>query len=81
MTDQQLIGIWCCLFEWRLRAVLQRPFLVLFSLQSVKDNILCYDPVDGIYGIQGKSLEWGIKGYFEETKTDNLSAKNAEFSE
>ena len=39
--------------------------------QAVKDNILYYDPVDGIYGIQGKSLEWGIKGYFEETeKTD-----------
>ncbi|MBL0732059.1 MAG: hypothetical protein JJW03_04310 [Desulfosarcina sp.] len=35
--------------------------------QAVKDNILYYDPVDGIYGIQGKSLEWGIKGYFEET--------------
>ena len=35
--------------------------------QSVKDNLLYYDPVDGIYGIQGKSLEWGIKGYFEET--------------
>ncbi|WP_035265616.1 ATP-binding protein [Desulfosarcina sp. BuS5] len=34
--------------------------------QAVKDNILYYDPVDGIYGIQGKSLEWGIKGYFEE---------------
>ena len=35
--------------------------------QAVKDNILYYDPVDGVYGIQGKSLEWGIKGYFEET--------------
>ena len=34
--------------------------------QAVKDNILYYDPVDGIYGIQGKSLKWGIKGYFEE---------------
>jgi AAA+ ATPase superfamily predicted ATPase len=33
--------------------------------QAVKDNILYYDPVDGVYGIQGKSLEWGIKGYFE----------------
>ena len=32
----------------------------------VKDNILYYDPVDGVYGVQGKSLEWGIKGYFEE---------------
>jgi hypothetical protein len=30
----------------------------------VKDNILYYDPVEGLYGIQGKSLEWGIKGYF-----------------
>ena len=42
--------------------------------QAVKDNILYYDPADGIYGIQGKSLEWGIKGYFEET--DILFAKN-----
>lgn len=32
--------------------------------QAVKDNILYYDPVDGVYGVQGKSLEWGIKGYF-----------------
>jgi len=32
--------------------------------QAVKDNILYYDPVEGMYGIQGKSLEWGIKGYF-----------------
>ena len=38
--------------------------------ESVKDNILYYDPVDGIYGIQGKSLEWGIKGYFEEMERD-----------
>ena len=41
--------------------------------QAVKENILYYDPVDGIYGIQGKSLEWGIKGYFEEM--DNLFTK------
>ena len=34
--------------------------------QAVKDNILYYDPVDGVYGVQGKSLEWGIKGYFDE---------------
>jgi AAA+ ATPase superfamily predicted ATPase len=34
--------------------------------QAVKDNILHYDPVDGIYSIQGRSLEWGIKGYFGE---------------
>ena len=34
--------------------------------QAVKDNILYYDPIEGVYGIQGKSLEWGIKGYFEE---------------
>ena len=34
--------------------------------QAVKDNILFYDPVDGVYGIQGKSLEWGVKEYFEE---------------
>jgi len=31
----------------------------------VKDNILYYDPVDGVYGVQGRSLEWGIRGYFE----------------
>ncbi len=36
--------------------------------QAVKDNILYYDPVEGIYGIQGKSLEWGIKGYFDRQK-------------
>ena len=46
--------------------------------QAVKDNILYYDPVDGIYGIQGKSLEWGIEGYFEET--DILFAENAKLS-
>ncbi len=34
--------------------------------QAVKDNILYYDPVEGAYGIQGKSLEWGIRGYFDE---------------
>lgn len=33
--------------------------------QAVKDNILYYDPVEGEYGIQGRSLEWGIKGYFD----------------
>ncbi len=33
--------------------------------QAVKDNILYYDPVEGAYGVQGKSLEWAIKGYFE----------------
>ena len=32
--------------------------------QAVKDNILYYDPVEGEYGIQGRSLEWGVKGYF-----------------
>ena len=32
--------------------------------QAVKDNILYYDLVEGTYGIQGKSLELGIKGYF-----------------
>ncbi len=31
---------------------------------AVKDNILYYDPVEGEYGIQGRSLEWGIKEYF-----------------
>ena len=34
--------------------------------QAVKDNILYYDPVEGTYGVQGKSLEWGIKRYFDE---------------
>jgi len=34
--------------------------------QAVKDNILYYDPVEGVYGVQGRSLEWGIRGYFEE---------------
>ena len=34
--------------------------------QAVKDNILYYDPVEGVYGVQGRSLEWGIKGYFDE---------------
>lgn len=32
--------------------------------QAVRDNILYYDPVRATFGIQGKSLEWGIKGYF-----------------
>ena len=34
--------------------------------QAVKDNILYYDPVEGVYDVQGKSLEWGIKRYFDE---------------
>ncbi len=34
--------------------------------RAVKDNILYYDPVEGVYGVQGKSLEWGIKRYFDE---------------
>ena len=59
-----------------LRHFRKRPFCKLKELsgtdknilgQAVKDNILYYDPVDGIYGVQGKSLEWGIRGYFEET--------------
>ena len=59
-----------------LRHFRKQPFCKLKELsgtdknilgQAVKDNILYYDPVDGIYGIQGKSLEWGIRGYFEET--------------
>ena len=33
--------------------------------QAVRDNILYYDPVEGEYGIQGRSLEWGIRGYFD----------------
>jgi len=32
--------------------------------QAVKDNIIFYDPVAGEYGIQGKSLQWGIKTYY-----------------
>ena len=32
--------------------------------EAVHDNILFYDPVEGVYGMQGRSLEWGIKGYF-----------------
>ncbi len=32
--------------------------------QAVHDNILFYDPIEAVYGIQGKSLEWGIKGCF-----------------
>jgi len=32
--------------------------------QAVHDNILYYDPVEGLYGVQGRSLEWGIKEYF-----------------
>ena len=43
--------------------------LKLILGQAVKDNILYYDPVDGVYGVQGKSLEWGIKGYFEKITT------------
>ncbi len=35
--------------------------------QAAKDNILYYDPAEGAYCVQGKSLEWGIKGYFDET--------------
>ena len=39
----------------------------LYTLgQAVKDNILYYDPGEGEYGIQGRSLEWGIKGYFNQ---------------
>jgi len=46
----------------------QKKLMGLKSIlgQAVKDNILCYDPVEGTYGVQGKSLEWGIRGYFEE---------------
>ena len=31
---------------------------------AVHDNILFYDPIEGAYGMQGRSLEWGIKEYF-----------------
>ncbi|MBL0717074.1 MAG: AAA family ATPase [Desulfosarcina sp.] len=41
--------------------------------EAVRDNILYYDPVDGIYGIQGKSLEWGIKEYLEEIEVISYS--------
>ena len=34
--------------------------------ELVRDNILYYDPADGAFGVQGKSLEWGIQGYFDE---------------
>ena len=34
--------------------------------QAVKDNILYYDPLEGAYGVQGRSLEWGIKSYFDD---------------
>ena len=48
--------------------ILHKEIMGIKSLlgQAVADNILFYDPVDGIYGIQGKSLEWGIKKYFEQ---------------
>ena len=36
--------------------------------QAVHDNILFYDPVEGAYGMQGKSLKWGIKEYFGSKK-------------
>ncbi len=36
--------------------------------EAVHDNILFYDPVEGAYGMQGRSLEWGIKGYFGSKK-------------
>ncbi len=55
--------------------------LFLYGPKSSGKTTLMYrlfeQPVDGIYGIQGKSLEWGIKGYCEETETDILFAKNA----
>ena len=46
--------------------------------QAVHDNILFYDPVEGAYGMQGKSLEWGIKEYFE---SKNRSRKSATYEE
>ena len=33
---------------------------------GVRDNILYHDPVEGEYGIQGRSLEWGIWRCFDE---------------
>ena len=56
-----------------LRHFRKQPFCKLRELsgtdknilgQAVKDNILYYDPADGIYGIQGKSLEWENQGIF-----------------
>ena len=32
--------------------------------KAVSDNILFFDPVEGVFGVQGKSLQWGIKRYF-----------------
>ena len=44
--------------------------------QAVSDNILYYNPVEAVFGIQGKSLELGIKGYFNESIEDaTLAAK------
>ncbi|MEW6377978.1 MAG: ATP-binding protein [bacterium] len=34
--------------------------------QLVHDNILYYDPVDGLYGLQGRSMELGVREYFEQ---------------
>ncbi len=36
--------------------------------QAVHDNILYYDPVRAVYGIQGKSLEWGTRMYFNSSR-------------
>ncbi len=33
--------------------------------EAVHDNILFYDPVEGAYGVQGRSLEIGINAYFK----------------
>jgi AAA+ ATPase superfamily predicted ATPase len=40
------------------------PFQRSILGEAVHDNILFYDPVEGAYGIQGRSLEWGVKEYF-----------------
>jgi len=45
------------------RALLACDTALLGAL--VAENILFYDPVDGVYGIQGKSLEWGLRAYFD----------------
>jgi hypothetical protein len=49
------------------RALMDAPAEVLGQL--VNDNILYYDPVDGLYGLQGRSMELGVREYFEQVQT------------
>lgn len=46
--------------------VMDAPAEVLGQL--VHDNILSYDPVDGTYGLQGRSIELGVREYFEQVQ-------------